>query len=384
MAIKRTLQRLLTLACAVSPGLALGAEAYPVFTDPNSDGLGFGVTDAFVYGGYGIDVGGPFAVYNQNFSGPCCHGGGISVPVSNGENEINMSLDGPTNGDLNEDIPNTTPANSIFSTIGNPSGKLENGNVLRFSAWFKSDPLNPIVVDPQIQPVLKFEIWKEALSTNADTNGGQIQPTYGDKIFDQEQHGGALQIPVVDRAQWIDFNGDGQVIDGAAAGDGRVSQLSTEEWTLVETTYTINDFDWIGIGDDIYTVEDVEEVRAVMFLGDFAGNDLTGDGDGGNLLVDNLLVEVFRNAASVTANLNPVPDNETLVGDYNSDGFVNAADYTTWRDGDSPDSSQAGYDAWAANYGASAATSLAVPEPVAASMAALGLAVVAGRRRSNR
>lgn len=61
-----------------------------------------------------------------------------------------------------------------------------------------------------------------------------------------------------------------------------------------------------------------------------------------------------------------------LAGDYNHDGLVDAADYTVWRDGDSPDNSEAGYDIWANNYGATAAiaisqtTSSAVPEPAAA------------------
>ena len=162
--------------------------------------------------------------------------------------------------------------------------------------------------------------------------GGQLQPFYGDKVFDQDQHGGAIGIPVADKAQWIDFNGDGVVIDGAAAGEGRVSQISTGAWTLVESLYTVNDGDWLGIGDDIYTVADIEEIRAVMFLGDFAGTNLTGDGDGGNMLVDNILVEVFRNAGSVTANTNPNPTlSEGLTGDFNMDGKVDAADYVVWR-----------------------------------------------------
>lgn len=54
----------------------------------------------------------------------------------------------------------------------------------------------------------------------------------------------------------------------------------------------------------------------------------------------------------------------TLEGDYNSDGVVDAADYTVWRDGNSPDDTQAGYDVWAANYGASNQPAAAsVPEP---------------------
>lgn len=76
----------------------------------------------------------------------------------------------------------------------------------------------------------------------------------------------------------------------------------------------------------------------------------------------------------------PLPD-----GDYNGDGLVDAADYTVWRDGGSPDSTQAGYDLWAANYGTSlfsTATSTAIPEPASVLMcvfAAVGC-VVPGRR----
>jgi hypothetical protein len=309
----------------------LAAEAYPVITDPNDVELMFGGTDLFSFGAYAIDAdaalnGNNVLLFAQNFSGPCCHGAGFSVPVSNGENGIDETFDGAENQDLNIDVPNTEPANPAFEAIGNATGKLENGNVLRLSAWFRSDPANPITLDPSVQPVLKFEFWKEALSPNADTNGGQVQPLFGDKVFDQEQHGGTLGIPVVDRVQWIDIDGDGIVIDVAAADDERISTISTDAWTLVEGTYTVNDADWIGIGDDPYTVVDIEEIRAVMFLGDFAGTDLTGDGDGGNLLVDNILVEVFKDAASITRNMNPDPMPAVIVGDLNGDAAVNFGD----------------------------------------------------------
>lgn len=53
-----------------------------------------------------------------------------------------------------------------------------------------------------------------------------------------------------------------------------------------------------------------------------------------------------------------------LDGDYNGDGSVNAADYTVWRDGNSPDETQAGYDLWAGNYGATASSrAQSIPEP---------------------
>lgn len=67
-----------------------------------------------------------------------------------------------------------------------------------------------------------------------------------------------------------------------------------------------------------------------------------------------------------------IQEPESLPGDYNNDGAIDTADYTVWRDGGSPDSSQAGYNLWADNYGVPAAgatspTNLqSVPEPPAA------------------
>jgi GH18 family chitinase len=61
----------------------------------------------------------------------------------------------------------------------------------------------------------------------------------------------------------------------------------------------------------------------------------------------------------------------SLPGDYNNDGTVDAADYTVWRDGGSPDSNQTGYDLWVGGYGATSSNAGvnqpidAVPEPAA-------------------
>jgi hypothetical protein len=392
----------LLLASGLSPARVEGANAYPLFTDPNVGGLAFGATDIFSFGAnYFVNDaaqlnGNDLVMIGQFGMNTGGAGAGLSVPISNGENGIDQSFDGASNQDLNPDDPNIEPANSVFTTIGNPSGKLENGNVIRYSAWFRSDPANPITVDPQIQPVLKLELWKEALSINQDTGGGQLQPFYGDKVFDQDQHGGAIGIPVADKAEWIDFNGDGVVIDGSAAGEGRVSQISTDEWTLVESMFTVDDTPEGGmwfIGDDPYTVADIEEIRAVMFVGEFRGTagspiNLTGDGDGGNMLVDNVLVEVFRDAASVTPNTNPDPAlSEGSAGDFNGDGKVDAADYVVWR---KSIGTLQGYQDWRSHYGAGGAGGAggaawggrAVPEPSSAYLlvllAASGMA--AGRR----
>lgn len=389
--------RLLTLACIAMPTGSWAAEAFPVITSPSSDGLSFDTSNAFVSGSYGLDAEGPFAVYNQNFVGSGNDGAGWSVGVSNGENGINSSLDGTGNVDLNEDVPNSVPANSVFNTIGNASGKLENGNVLRLSAWLKSDPVNPILAAPQIEPVLKFEFWKEALSDNQDTTSS-FQPFFGDKVFDQDINGGQIPLSADNLPQWVDFDGGGTVIDGSAAGQGRVSSINTEEWSLIEVMYTVDDSQWAGINDDAYSVAQIEEIRGVMFFGDFAGTDLTGDGDGGNLLVDNLLMEVFADAASVTANMNPLPVNdvEGLPGDANGDGSVDLLDLDILGSnfGNTPATLAQGdfngdnivdlldLDILGSNFGATSGMTL-IPEPASCMIAALaGLMAVAGSRRS--
>jgi hypothetical protein len=76
---------------------------------------------------------------------------------------------------------------------------------------------------------------------------------------------------------------------------------------------------------------------------------------------------------------------QPVAGDYNDNGTVDAADYVVWRNGDSPDDTQAGYDLWKANFGrpGSATGSLAaVPEPT--SLLLLLIAIAAARGRRNR
>jgi hypothetical protein len=68
---------------------ALAVDANPLDKDPNIDGLGFGLTDAFNFGGFGQDdtatFHGQHILVQSQFAGSGA-GAGISVPVSNGEN----------------------------------------------------------------------------------------------------------------------------------------------------------------------------------------------------------------------------------------------------------------------------------------------------------
>ena len=67
-----------------------------------------------------------------------------------------------------------------------------------------------------------------------------------------------------------------------------------------------------------------------------------------------------------------------IRGDYNSDGVVNAADYTVWRDGLGDDYVAGDYAPWAAHYGAVRPTdpgAYAIPEPSAITALAMTIAV---------
>lgn len=88
--------------------------------------------------------------------------------------------------------------------------------------------------------------------------------------------------------------------------------------------------------------------------------------------------DYINNSALLTVTLASLP----LPGDYNSDGIVDAADYTVWRDGGSAAGSVEGYDVWAANYGA-ATTPIgpSVPEPGALLLAAISRLGLLDRRR---
>lgn len=89
-----------------------------------------------------------------------------------------------------------------------------------------------------------------------------------------------------------------------------------------------------------------------------------------NYLIQNNTWGLFSKSGQVAfsnINLNAIG----LLGDFNHDGTVNAADYTVWREGRGTIYSDADYDVWRSHYGdtiaalASASLVLSVPEPSA-------------------
>ena len=414
--------------------------------DPSSQ-ISFGTVEYFTFGGgYVIDpaatLGGNSVLAIQQLAGVPTQGTGAGFSfyaASNGENGIDATFDG---GNENPDIPNVEPVNNAIDLSnggdGTQGNRLTNGNAVRFSAWFRSSPDDPINFSPSVEPLLKFEIFKEALSTNQDANPGQLGASFGDEIFDQQQHGITIPVDPEDRNQWIDLNRDGVIGDDSlAAEDNRISTISTDEWTLVSTTYTINDFDWSPIGGNVDTniVEAVEEIRPVLFIGDFSVFAPTPNNlEQGTLLVDNLLFEVFpdRATADATAIPNPNPSLDeqpvldangdgmltiadadllcgtdalddllmeigSLPGDADGDGTVQFADFLTLsaRFGEEGTYTQGDFDCngtlgfsdfliLSANFGQSGGTAAAVPEPAAIWLICVGTAIplLSRRRRS--
>lgn len=78
-----------------------------------------------------------------------------------------------------------------------------------------------------------------------------------------------------------------------------------------------------------------------------------------------------------------------LTGDYNGNGIVDGSDFIVWRNGESPDSSQAGYNVWRSQFGQSAsgiaggleAHALVPEHSTSRSLAALLAIAVASARR---
>ena len=89
--------------------------------------------------------------------------------------------------------------------------------------------------------------------------------------------------------------------------------------------------------------------------------------------------------------LGEVTEAAGLDGDFNHDGFVDASDYTVWRDGLDVDYALEDYDLWKANFGMSlgssagaiAGGSSAVPEPAAVVLMGLALFFVPLRAADN-
>ena len=198
---------------------------------------------------------------------------------------------------------------------------LVDGMTLRVSAWFVSDPLAPWTT--QSAQGWKFEFYNTAL--------------------------GAVNT--------IDMTNETENGFGLGLVDA-TSTITTTGWTQTSMT--------VPITNTLVDFASLQEIRPVLFTGDFTGLDTDG-----RMFVDGFVFEVFPDLA--TANATPLPANTPggfnpvdLSGDINGDGFVGLADLNivlgTWNNGVLPPAGNATF-----------------PEP--ASLAFLGMGALAVLRR---
>jgi hypothetical protein len=387
------------LAAITAPGLIkdinpnTSGQQDIIAADPAAQGPNFSPgSNAFASAGgvpYGIDTNGALngndvlVVTQSGFSNNT--GAGFTIHVSNGENGTNYAYNANPGGPAGSNPSNLVPADPAFAAIGNPSGRLEDGNVIRFSVWVRNDALAPMTVEPQITPILKLEFWRDALSGDADFTGGVTNPGWGSRIFDTDQNDVAIADPD-GRKRLIDINGDGQWFWGTATEP----VPSTTEWQQVVHTYTVNSAGevWDILNTpELEDVTQVEEIRGVMFVGDYNG---TAFGDPGNLLWDNALIEVFRNTAAEAAsdvlasNPSPLLDEGAGNGDFNGDGLVDGRDLLLWQRGGSPNLlSSADLELWKSTYGEGALAAVsAIPEPSSIVLVLGCVFVLSGAKRS--
>ncbi|HAV61671.1 MAG TPA: hypothetical protein DCY13_04810 [Verrucomicrobiales bacterium] len=142
----------------------------------------------------------------------------------------------------------------------NPShGPLVAGNVLRLSAWIASDAAAPVNRQDWQFAILKFEFHEQDLGSAV--------------IFDTDQD---RTPPLVTRYD---------------------NQLSTTQWKQFVLEYEYNPSD--------FSTASLQEVRGVVIQGDFEGRTFNG-----NVVVDNIRVEIFDDAAAAAAS----PVNSTNPG----------------------------------------------------------------------
>src|SRR5262249_6236854 len=85
--------------------------------------------------------------------------------------------------------------------------------------------------------------------------------------------------------------------------------------------------------------------------------------------------------------VNEYPTTPALIGDYNNDGIVDAADYTVWRKGLGTTYTQSDFNAWRTHFdqtsgsGPGASLNSAVPEPATLTLLMFGAAGWCLRRR---
>jgi hypothetical protein len=226
-------------------------------------------------------------------------------------------------------------------------------------------------------PFFEGPVWSSSLVAQLDFREGYIPWGAENVQFNFDAKGaGFLAGPDAGRVtlQIVTFNDAFNAITGVLEGS---VQLAAEN-TFQSFSVSAADF----VVPEGASAPDFASTRNVQFIWQINGQNWGFDA-GNTLTIDNVVLKAVDLAAP------------TLSGDYNADGQVNAADYTVWRDnlgapteapinnaGDGLFGVDAGdYSLWVSQYGTTASSATAVPEPTTLFVLASGAAFAAARKR---
>ncbi|MGL4512603.1 MAG: PEP-CTERM sorting domain-containing protein [Lacipirellulaceae bacterium] len=319
----------------------------------------------------------------------------INIPAGVPAGRIKLSFDSSWRPEGQDDLDNTNNQTATVNAIYNPGPSQVRTNVLTWdsnpdSQTFKVDAVSErvsldlaydgVATTMQVEFGLgnAWNDWWWAVDNilvtvptdpsklRINTANGQAFLVGGDTIaasikgIDVSSANGVLK-PVTVGGLAVTA---GESADGPDAGTAPGSSLGeqweqltssssqfTEAYLFGSSTFTTSRTEYLG---QLFNTATSVANRDVKFSYSNANGDLVEG-----------IVEYFAQAGSIP-------------GDFNQDGFVNAADYTTWRDGLGTTYTQADYNVWRNNYGANAgsasAAAQAVPEPQ--SLALLGFAAL--------
>lgn len=293
-------------------------------------------------------------------------------------------------GQLNHFIDGVDFTASSFNKLGAPAFALTNANQAYFGYTARAtrafnaplevgDTLSVDFVNPMPAPLAEFDAAGFLFRLNA--GGGPRIPG----VSGVDEQFGLFVTSGFHDDNWT-------VTDEAGFVDTGVHSSATTSGAQFRFTLTDSDsyaFELIRLSDgqSLYSqaglllnpdIGPIDALEIALF-----GNG-SGDGVPGPLakrtgerefFFNNLRIERFERAA--------------LVGDFNGDGVVDAADYVVWRDGFGPIYSTDDYDDWRSNFGASTITAaangsisnVAVPEPALLYVIGAAMLILSARVR---
>lgn len=125
-----------------------------------------------------------------------------------------------------------------------------------------------------------------------------------------------------------------------------------------------------------------DDIRITAFIGNSQYSHVSNQFSGVGVLQSNLGNPVFSiNLATIAGDQFVTVAHSAALGDYNYDGSVDVADYTTWRDGLGINYTANQYNDWVDGFLAQANAAAAVPEPVGVTTLLIAMTLGACGRR---